>query len=78
MREGSPPPPVACHLSHVTRHMSRETYRVTDFFNIVMKLIRGGSVINGAYPVNLGYFGFLNEVTSDTTEHKHLHSKMKN
>ena len=70
LREGSPPPPVTCQVSHVMRHISHVTCdmsRVTcqmlhDFFLLffflffffsfkVMKLVGGGSVINGAYPV---------------------------
>ena len=63
MRECSPPPPppkhVICHVSHVTCHVSCVTCHmshVTFFFSSsfsdkVVKLIGGGSVINGAYPV---------------------------
>ena len=43
---------VTCHVSHVTCHVSRVTCH--NFFSPsykVVKLISGGSVINGAYPV---------------------------
>ena len=49
---------VMCHVSCVTCHVSRVTYHVSRFFIIfffsdkVVKLIGGGSVINGAYPVS--------------------------
>ena len=36
---------VTCHVSHVTIYFF--------FFDNVVKLIGGGSVINGAYPVQL-------------------------
>ena len=38
---------VTCHMSHVTCHMSFFFF----FLDKVVKLIGGGSVINGAYPV---------------------------
>ena len=54
--------PVMCQVSHVTCHMSRVTCCVSPitchmssvrffFLDKVVKLVRGGSVINGAYPV---------------------------
>ena len=56
-----PPPPVTCHMSHGTCHVSRVTGHVShvtcNFFSFfseiykVVKLVGGGSVINGAYPV---------------------------
>ena len=52
---------VTCHMSHVTCHMSHVMCHMSQFFlfffyNIffldkMVKLICGGSVINGAYPV---------------------------
>ena len=44
---------VTCHVSRVTCHMSRVTCHM---LNKLVKLIGGGSVINGAYPVQ-----FLNK-----------------
>ena len=55
MTEVSPPPTchmscVTCHMSHVTSHMLHVT---CPFFCLdqVVKLVRGGSVINRAYRV---------------------------
>ena len=45
---------VTCHVSRVTCHLSHVTCQI--FFNKVVKLVSGGSVINGAYPV---YFFYL-------------------
>ena len=44
---------VTCHVSHVMCHVSRVTCHNLFFFfsDKVLKLIGGGSVINGAYPV---------------------------
>ena len=55
---------VTCHLSSVMCHMSRVTYHLSHFFiqkkliklslrklDEGVKLVGGGSVINGAYPV---------------------------
>ena len=44
---------VTCQMSFVTCHMSCVTCIVSHvlFFNKVVKLVGGGSVINGAYPV---------------------------
>ena len=43
---------VTCHVSHITCHMSHVTIFFFLFFSDkVVKLIGGGSVINGAYPV---------------------------
>ena len=40
-----------CHVSHVTCHMSHVTYIYFFFFFYkVVKLVGGGSVINGATP----------------------------
>ena len=39
---------VTCHMSHVTCHMSHVTCNF--LLDIVLKLVGGGSVINGAYP----------------------------
>ena len=52
MRESSPPTMchisgVTCRMSHVTRHVSH----VTFFWNKVVRLVHGESVIFGAYPV---------------------------
>ena len=47
---------VMCHLSHVTCHMSYFIYLFNFylfFLEKVVKLIRGGSVINKAYPSSL-------------------------
>ena len=56
-------PPFMCHMSHVMCHMSRVTCHVSHvachmshvtchiFFDKVVNHIGGGSVINGAYPV---------------------------
>jgi hypothetical protein len=41
---------VTCHMSRVTFHISRVTCH-NFFFDKVVKLISGGSVINRAYPV---------------------------
>ena len=41
---------VTFHVSHVTCHMSCVTCHIFFFYNVV-KLIGGGFVINGAYPV---------------------------
>ena len=41
---------VKCHVSHVTCHLSHNTFQVF-FFDKVVKLVSGESVINGAYPV---------------------------
>ena len=41
---------VLCHMSGITWHMSHVT-----FFYIVVKLLDGGSVTNGAFPVWLNY-----------------------
>ena len=38
---------VTCQMSHVTCHMSN----IDIFFYKVLKLVFGGSLINGAYPV---------------------------
>ena len=49
------------HMSRVMRHMSRVTCHFFFFFffflDKVVKLIGGGSVINGAYPVKFTYAG---------------------
>ena len=47
---------VTCHVSRVTCHMSRVTchlfiFLLFFFLDKVVKLIGGGSVMNGAYPV---------------------------
>ena len=49
---------VTCHVSGVMCHMSHVTYPISCFtcffvvvFFKVLKLVDGGSVINGAYPV---------------------------
>ena len=44
------PPPGTCHMSHVTCHVSHVTFSYFFFYKVV-KLVGGGSVINGAYPV---------------------------
>ena len=46
---------VRCHVSHVTCHMSQVTchYFYLFFSDKVVKLVGGGSVINGAYHVYL-------------------------
>ena len=55
MRESSPPQ--TCHVSRVTCHVSHVTCHMLFFLvgggDKVVKLIGGGSVINGAYPVTL-------------------------
>ena len=43
-------PPTTCHMSYVTCHMSCVAC-IFFFLDIVVKLIGGGSVINGAYLV---------------------------
>ena len=51
------PPPVMCHVSHVMYHMSHVMCHMSLNFCLifcsdkVVKLVGGGSVINGAYPV---------------------------
>ena len=62
-----PPQHVTCHMSHVTCDVSHVMCHVSNvilfylfyFFDKVVKLIFGGSVINGAYPclVFLQYAG---------------------
>ena len=43
---------VMCHMSHVTCHVSCVTFFILFFSSDkVVKLIGGGSVINGAYPI---------------------------
>ena len=44
---------VACHVSHVMCHMSpcNMSFFSSSFFDKLVKIIGGGSVINGAYPV---------------------------
>ena len=61
LRESSPPPTchvsgVKCHASHIMCHMSHVTYHM--YFLLIknnpdkmVKLVTGGSVINGTYPV---------------------------
>ena len=45
-----------CHVSHVTCHMSHVTiFFVCFFLHKVVKLIGGGSVINGAYPIKFSH-----------------------
>ena len=47
--EGSPPPPVMCHVSHITSHVSLVKCQMLYFLlNKVMKLVGGGYVINRA------------------------------
>ena len=51
-----PPQHVTCHMPHVTCHVSHVTCHVSHvtcnfFFDKPVKLIGGGSVINGANPV---------------------------
>ena len=57
-----PPPCVTCNVSHVTFHMSHVRCHVSgvkchhfffffSFLDKVVELVRGGSVIYGAYPV---------------------------
>ena len=46
LREFSTPPRVTCHVSGIRCQVSH----VTFFFNKVLELVAGGSVINGAYP----------------------------
>ena len=46
---------VKCHVSHVTCHMLHVTCHIFFFFYKVVKLIGGGSVINGAYPVQFSF-----------------------
>ena len=41
---------VTCHVSHVMCHLSHVMCQIFFFYKVV-KLIGGGSVINGAYPV---------------------------
>ena len=36
LRERSPPPPVMCHMSHVTCHMSHVTGPMSQYINIYM------------------------------------------
>ena len=47
MREGSLPPLVTCQVSGVTYHMS---HVICFFFDVVVKLVGGGSVINECLP----------------------------
>ena len=46
LRECSPPPCVTCHMSCVTCHF---------FFDKLVELVRGGSVINGTYHISFYY-----------------------
>ena len=41
---------VTCHVSHFTCHISRVICHTTHFFCKMVKLVGGGSVINGATP----------------------------
>ena len=41
---------VSRHVSHVMCHVSHVTFFLLFFLDKVVKLIGGGSVINGAYP----------------------------
>ena len=55
MREGSPPSTchvshILCHVSCVACHVSHVTCQMSHFFDRVVKLVSGGSVINGATP----------------------------
>ena len=57
---------VTCHMSHVTCHMSCVTfYLFFLFFEKVVKLIGGGSVINGATPSSLDAFFLGGEGSED-------------
>ena len=70
MRECSPPSTchmscvtcpvsrVTCHVSRVMCHMSQFFYFILFFFCFekVLKIIGGGSVINGAYPIKFSFF----------------------
>ena len=54
---------VMCHKSRATCHMSRVTCQMFFFVFLlfkVVKLIGGGSVINGAYPFYFFYNGNIN------------------
>ena len=58
MREGLPAPTyhvscVMCQVSHVMCHMSHVNFFLIFFQDIVVKLVGGGSVINGATPSSL-------------------------
>ena len=51
----TPPQHVTCNVSHITGHVSHVMCHMSDFLNyffwdIMVKLIGGGSVFNGAYP----------------------------
>ena len=51
---------VMCHVSHVTCPCHMSHFFSSSFFSDkVVKLIGGGSVINGAYPV-YSFFFFIN------------------
>ena len=43
--------PATCHMSRVMCHMSRVTCHMSDVPFFLVKLIGGGCLINGAYPV---------------------------
>ena len=71
MREGSPPPPVMCHMSRVmcqvsgvrghVSHVTNVTCQI--FFYKVVKLFGGGSFINGA---TLSSFLMVNDYFLDS------------
>ena len=72
LREYSPQPSVTCHMLHVTCHESVVTCQVSHVRchvsgvrceDKVVELGRGGSVINGAYPV--WFHPILAQYTSD-------------
>ena len=58
---------VMCHMSHVRCHLSRVTCNMSKKFKTIfierkkidkmVELVGGGSVINGAYPVQFSYKG---------------------
>ena len=55
---------VTCHMSRVTCHVSRVTchlshYNFFFFLDKVVKLIGGGCVINGAYPVQFVFLPYV-------------------
>ena len=59
---------VTCHVSHVTCHMSHVTCQVSHvtiylfyvFIFLEVKLVGGGSVINGATPSSFSIYGVTN------------------
>ena len=53
-----------CHVSHVMCHMSHVTFFLLIFPDIAVKLIKGRSVNNKAYPVYVASVVHCTEISS--------------